>query len=300
MDPAKYEVDSDPLIGKLMDGRYRVVSRIGNGGMGAVYIAEHVTAGKRFAIKVLDPAVAHEPEVVARFELEAKAAAAIGDDHIVKIVELRKLSSGVPYLVMEWLQGQDLEQELRAYQGRFPIARTIAIAVQCCRALGAAHKKGIVHRDVKPENIFLTERRDGKDFVKILDFGISKIVEANSELFGRPLTWTGSAVGSPHYMAPEQLLGDKTLDARADVYSMGVVIFKMLVGRVPFDAANYQSLVMKIINQPPPSMLELRADLPMELQRVVFCAMAKTAKARFASMAEFAKALGDLRLFESQ
>lgn len=294
---AEQDIDADPLIGKVVQGRYRLVSRLGEGGMAVVYVAEHVSVGRRFALKVLDSAQARDTAVVERFHREARAAAAIGDEHIVEIMDMGMMDTGSPYLVMELLEGRDLDKELKSHHGPFPISRAVEIASQCCHALGEAHKRGIVHRDIKPENIFLSQCRTGGDFVKILDFGISKILEAAIDLTGGPLTATGSAVGTPHYMSPEQLHSEKEIDGRSDIYSMGVVLFQMLIGRVPFDAASYPALAMKIVSQPPPSMLELRSDIPLELQQIVHRALAKNAKERFASTAALSEALSSFAGF---
>lgn len=290
-DVTEQDIDSDPLIGKVVQGRYKLISRLGEGGMAVVYVAEHVAIGRRFALKLLDPTLAQDPEAVERFHREARAAAAIDHEHIVKIVDMGKPKSGSPYIVMELLEGRDLDKELMAHQGPFPISRAVKIAMQCCRALGQAHQRGIIHRDIKPENIFLTKHRGSSDFVKILDFGISKTLGAEDDLKSCSLTNAGLAVGTPHYMSPEQLCSEKEIDGRCDIYSMGVVLFQMLIGGVPFDAAGYPSLAMNILNQPPPSMRALRSDIPLELQQIVHRALAKNAKERFASTAELAKAL---------
>jgi serine/threonine protein kinase len=298
-DGSEREVHADPLIGKVIQGRYRLISRLGEGGMAVVYVAEHVSVGRRFALKLLDPAQARDAEAIERFRREARAAAAIGDEHIVEIVDMGVLDIYSPYMVMELLEGRDLDKELKAHQGPFPISRAVEIATQCCHALGEAHKRGIVHRDIKPENIFLTKTSQGRDFVKILDFGVSKILEAAVDLRGQPLTASGFALGTPHYMSPEQLYSEKEIDGRADVYSMGVVLFQMLIGRVPFDAASYPALAMKIVNHPPPSMLELRSDIPVELQHIVFRALAKNPTDRFPSTEELAKALSSFSGYTS-
>ncbi len=281
---------SDDLIGSVVQERYRVLSRIGQGGMGVVYEVEHVLIGRRLALKRLDPLLARNPDVLMRFQREARAAAAIGDEHIVEVSDMGRLQDGSPYIVMELMEGSDLGHELEK-NGPLPISRAVRIAKECCSALGAAHAKGIIHRDVKPDNIFLTTVRDNPDFVKILDFGISKLTEAALGIGDSSMTKTGTAMGTPYYMSPEQVRGERSLDARTDVYAMGVVLFQMLSGRVPFDAASYPALVIKIVSEPPPSLLSLRTDIPASLDQVVQKAMAKEPADRFGSMEEFADAL---------
>jgi serine/threonine-protein kinase len=274
----------------VIQDRYRVISRIGQGGTGVVYMVEHTLVGRRYALKVLDDVMSRKPVVVARFHREARAAAAIGDKHIVEVVDMGNLDAGAPYLVMELLEGRDLGDALKD-GGPMPIVRALDIATQCCEALGEAHKKGIIHRDIKPENIFLTRERDGSEFVKILDFGISKILEAANDLDTGSLTRTGTAIGTPRYMSIEQVDGFSDVDARTDQYSMGVVLFEMLIGRAPFDAPSYGALVRKVASEPPPSLVDLRADVPPALEQVIHRALAKNRNERFASMEELAQAL---------
>jgi serine/threonine protein kinase len=288
------EENIDLVIGTLIQDRYRVISRVGEGGVGVVYMVEHTLVGRRYALKVLRPVLARSPEVIARFHREARAAAAIGDEHIVEIVDMGKLENGSPYLVMELLEGRPLSVELEN-QTPMPIERAVDIATQCCHALNAAHKKGIVHRDIKPENLFLADRHNGSDFIKILDFGISKVQEAANELNGSALTRTGTAMGTPQYMSVEQVNGFSDIDARTDVYAMGVVLFRMLTGRAPFEAPTYAALVTKVVHDPVPSLVELRPELPLELERVVHRALAKNREERFTSMVELAEALAPFR-----
>lgn len=286
--------DLDLVIGTVIQDRYRVISRIGEGGVGVVYMVEHTLVGRRYALKVLRQMLARNPQVIARFHREARAAAAIGDEHIVEIVDMGKLENGSPYLVMELLEGRPLSVELEN-PASMPIERAVDIATQCCHALNAAHKKGIVHRDIKPENLFLADRHDGSDFVKILDFGISKVQEAAGELKSSALTRTGTAMGTPQYMSIEQVNGCSDIDARTDVYAMGVVLFRMLTGRAPFEAPTYAALVTKVVHDPLPSLVELRPELPRELERVVLRALAKNREERFPSMEELAEALAPFR-----
>ena len=216
---------NDPLIGMVLAGRYKVLERIGEGGMGLVYSGLHSLIDKRVAIKVLRDDFSSRPDVVARFRQEAKSASRIGHEHIVDIFDFGETPWGASYFVMEYLEGEDLANVLHRETVVSP-GRTIELARQCCRALGAAHSKGIVHRDMKPENIYLVRRDDHSEFVKIVDFGIAKMSDIETDgAPGRKLTKTGMIFGTPEYMSPEQAAG-KALDHRVDVYAMGVILYE--------------------------------------------------------------------------
>jgi serine/threonine-protein kinase len=260
-------VEPDRLIGTLVSGRYKVLRLLGKGGMGAVYEVEHQLIGRHFALKTLHPEFLRNGEAVTRFHREARAAAAIGDEHIIEVNDMGNLDDGAPFIVLELLHGEDLAHVLKK-TGPMTLGRAIKIARQACSALDKAHQKGIVHRDIKPDNIFILER-NGADFVKLLDFGISKVQESALGLSGGGLTKTGMAVGTPYYMAPEQVTGERSIDARADVYALGAVVFEMLMGRVPFDATTFPGLVLKVMQDPPPPICGFRKDVPPELEAVV-------------------------------
>ncbi len=213
----------DPLVGETLGGRYKILGRVGEGGMGIVYEAEHVIIEKRVALKVLRDDFSQKQDVVERFRQEAKSASRIGHEHIVEIYDFGETPSGQSYFVMEYLEGEDLANVL-AREGTVSADRAVRIAVQCCKALGAAHAKGIVHRDMKPENIFLVHRDDEPDFVKIVDFGIAKMSDLDAGGEGRKLTKTGMIFGTPEYMSPEQAQG-KPPDHRVDIYAMGVILY---------------------------------------------------------------------------
>ncbi|MBN1654054.1 MAG: protein kinase [Deltaproteobacteria bacterium] len=283
-------VNLDLLVGTVIQDRYRFVSRIGKGGTGEVFMVEHTLVGRRYALKVLNEALAKSPTVIARFHREARAAAAVGNAHIVEVVDMGYLDNGLPYLVMELLEGRDLYAEL-SQEGPLSIGRAVDIATQCCEALEAAHKKGIVHRDMKPENVFITKREDETDFIKILDFGISKVLEAAKEPKTDRLTWDGAPMGTPQYMSLEQLNGCGDVDFQTDVYATGVVLFEMLTGHLPFEAPTFAGLVTKIANEAPPSLVKWRPDIPPALEAAIHRSLAKNRQERFSSMAEMAEAI---------
>ncbi|HJL15435.1 MAG TPA: serine/threonine-protein kinase [Sandaracinaceae bacterium LLY-WYZ-13_1] len=279
------EPPADPLVGRVLDGRYRIVERLGEGGMGLVYEATHDVLGKRLAIKVLRSDVVGDREAFARFEREAQAASAIGNEHIVDVRDFGRLEDGGSYVVMELIEGVNLLQELRSAPLAWP--RACRIGRQICEALGAAHERGIVHRDLKPENVLLTARRGEPDFVKIVDFGIAKVTHG-----AKQLTAAGRVVGTPEYMAPEQCAG-RSVDHRADVYAFGVLLYEMTTGVLPFYDDDLAKLVrMQMREKPvPPSKARPSADLPLSFEAVILRCLAKDPDRRFGSMAEVAEAL---------
>ncbi|MBI2894138.1 MAG: serine/threonine protein kinase [Deltaproteobacteria bacterium] len=276
----------DSLVGLTIGDRYEVTRRLGRGGMGIVYEARHVLLGKAVAVKVLKTEHGRDEHALVRFQREAQSAASIGNDHIVDVTDFGATPAGEPYIVMELLDGQDLAH-LLAKTGPLPVGRALGIARQLARALEAAHAKGIIHRDLKSENVFLVDR-DGKDFVKLLDFGISKIHEAGQDPH---LTGTGVLLGTPRYMAPEQAKGEPDLDRRVDVYSLGVILYEMVTGRVPFLGRTSLEIVHKHVNVLPEPPRMLRPDLPEEVERVILHALEKDRDARPSSAAELLAAL---------
>ncbi len=281
-DGADTEPVVDPLIGSMLLGRYRITAQIGQGGMGAVYEAEHTLIGKRVAVKVLLDHYARKDAVVARLEQEARLASSIGHEHIVDITDFGETSDGRRFVVMEYLDGESLGARLRR-EGPLPEQRAIFIAHQAAGALSAAHAKGILHRDIKPENIFLLRRKDN-DFVKVVDFGISKSLHTGSGEASTPrLTQTGMVLGTPLYMSPEQARGEEDLDQRIDVYALGVILYEMVTGQVPFQGSNSLSIIARVINEEPRTPRELRPDLSRELEAVILHAMAKDRSARYPS-----------------
>jgi len=284
--------DHDPLIGTTLSGRYRVIRKIGEGGMGIVYEAEHVLIEKRVGLKVLREDFSSRSDVVERFRQEAKSASRIGHEHIIDISDFGITQAGANFFVMELLHGRDLAEELEKI-GPLSARRTVDIALQCAEALGAAHKKGIVHRDMKPENIFLIERKNGEDFVKIVDFGIAKMsdVEAPGQP-GRKLTKTGMIFGTPEYMSPEQAAG-KPLDHRVDIYALGIIMYELLTGRVPFQGDTFMGILTQHMFEqvPPIKVANPRSNAPSEVERIVFRAVSKDANERQQTMEELAAEL---------
>lgn len=278
----------DPLIGKTIGGRYFIRRQIARGGMGAVYEAEHVGLDKRVAVKFILDRFGDDREALHRFHREARAASRVGHQNIIDITDIGETEDGKPFLVMEYLEGSDLGEVLHA-TGKMDAARAVHIVGQVLRGLAAAHAEGIIHRDMKPANVFLTERGGASDFVKIMDFGISKVVAARDARVR--LTETGVAMGTPIYMAPEQAEARQDIDHRVDVYAVGVMLYEMLGGAPPFNAGSYVALVQLHVAAAPPPLAARRPDLPRELVRAVHRALEKDPDKRFQDALEFAAAL---------
>ncbi|HJL19171.1 MAG TPA: serine/threonine-protein kinase, partial [Sandaracinaceae bacterium LLY-WYZ-13_1] len=282
----------DPMVDTVLSERYRIIRQIGEGGMGLVYEAEHVAIEKRVALKILRDDFSSRPEVVERFKQEAKSASKIGNDHIVDISDFGVTPSGASYFVMELLEGEDLANVL-SREGHLPIARAADVILQCCKALGAAHAKGIVHRDMKPENIFLTERDGRTDFVKLVDFGIAKMSDIETPgAPGRKLTKTGMIFGTPEYMSPEQAAG-KELDHRVDIYALAVIMFEMITGRVPFVGDTFMGILTQHMFEDPPALVDVNphVDVPAPVADFIYRGLSKEADARYQTCAEMAEAL---------
>ncbi len=261
-------------LGTVIAGSYRVDEFLGRGAIGAVFGGMHLRLERRVAIKFVDPTLVDDQEIRARFKREAKICAQIGSSHAVEVFDYGVGDDGAPYLVMERLVGEDLHQKL-VRDGPLPVDRALRIAKQVCRALGAAHSNGIVHRDLKPENVFLVDRDGEKEFVKVVDFGLSTFVQSDDTR----LTRAGQSVGTPLYMAPEQA-GAHAFDARVDVYSLGVLIFEMTTGRLPFEANTLQALLVALATQPPRSIRQYNPRLPIELDDLVLRFIARDPRVR--------------------
>ena len=280
------------LVGQVLADRYHIMKKLGEGGMGQVYLAEHVKMGRRSAIKVMNPSMVHDPEAVARFNREAANASRISDSHVCAIYDFGETADGLIYLAMEFVEGEPLT-ELLTREGALPVARAADICIQVAAALQAAHDLGIVHRDLKPDNIMLTRSRDGADAVKVVDFGLAKAV--GGEGGGQKVTRTGLVVGTPEFLSPEQLSGDK-LDGRSDVYSLGLVLFNMLTGTLPFPADSVQEAMIKRLTDEPAELIEVRPDLhfPPGLQQTLDTALARSPVDRYQSAAKFAHDLASI------
>lgn len=286
----------DPLINQVVSGRYRVIKPLGEGGMGQVYLALHEAIEKKIALKVLRPEYSAKEDIVTRFQQEAISASRIKHPNVLDVFDFGTLDNGCAYLAMEFLSGNDIADEL-THRGYLETSRAIRILLQVCKALAAAHKAGVVHRDMKPDNIFLVKTEDGDEIVKIVDFGIAQLrstneEEAKTEKTRRRLTKTGMIFGTPEYMAPEQAAGKKA-DQRVDVYACGIILFEMLTGAVPFTGDSFMAVLAAHLNDPAPSMLTYRPDLMIsqELHQVVSRALEKSPNDRFQSMGEFMAAV---------
>ncbi len=281
------------LSGNLLLDRYRLLRKLGEGGMGTVYLAEHVTIKKRCAIKLLNPEYAHKQDLVERFLQEARAASMIAHENVVEITDFGAAHGSV-FFVMEMLIGEDLSETIRR-DAPLPWSRVAPIALQICRALAAAHNKGIVHRDMKPENCFRVERHGNSDFIKVLDFGIAKVTSGDPEGTGPRLTSTGMIFGTPTYMSPEQAQG-QSVDLRSDIYALGVILYELLTGKVPFSADNFMGILTKHMFDEPmaPSEAAPHADISPEVEAIVLKALQKDRAYRFQSMEELSSAILDV------
>jgi serine/threonine-protein kinase len=283
---------SRDLAGAMIAGKYLVKRRIGEGGMGAVYEAEHVEIGKRVAVKVIEHEHARSAELAARFRREARAASAVESEHIVQVFDVGQDPEVGLYMVMELLAGEDLSSRLEAHGGKLPVEDAASIVVQTARALAKAHGAGVVHRDLKPANLFLTTREDGTTCVKVLDFGVSKLLREEEGTGPSPLvTREGAVMGTPMYMSPEQAQGMK-VDARTDVWSLGAVLYEALAGRTAFSHRDtYEQMIVQIVTGRPPPLAEVAPWVPAEIARVVERALTHDLDARLADAATFAREL---------
>ena len=276
-------------VGDVLLGKYAVERELGRGGMGFVVAARHVELGELVAIKMVLPQHATNEEIVRRFLREAKAAARIRSEHVVRVSDVGRLPSGEPYMVMEMLEGDDLERYLDA-QGPLPVADAVDFVMQGLEALAEAHKSGIVHRDLKPANLFVTRRRNGTACVKVLDFGISKLTGGDATA-GPAMTQTQGILGSPLFMSPEQLESAREVDHRTDIWALGVILYQLLVKRFPFDGDSLPQLVLRVMTAKPEPMVTSRPELPPALDAVVGRCLAKGREDRYPDVASLARDL---------
>jgi len=283
-------VPSELRPGVVFDGRYEIEHVLGQGGMGVVVRARHVHLDEPVAIKVLLPEYASDEGLVGRFLREGRAATKIRDDHVCRVIDVARADSGLPYMVLELLVGEDLGH-LVDRSGPLPVDRAVDYVLQSCEALTRAHALGIVHRDIKPENMFLTRTAAGDPLVKILDFGISKMCDPEGEAKGGVVTTAKAVLGSPCYMAPEQMRSARDVDARADVWSLGAVLFHLIAGRPPFSEDSLPELFAAVLGTPAPRLSALRAEVPASLCDVVDRCLVKDPAARCPTVAELARAI---------
>lgn len=268
-------------VGDLIDGKYRLTGCLGEGGMGKVFEAVHEDIGKRVALKFLLAEYITDQKAVSRLQREARTAAAAGHHGIVDIHDIGVAEDGSPYLVMELLHGQSLG-DLLERSGALDISTSAYVVCHVLSALSAAHGAGIVHRDLKPDNIFLIETGAAVFDVKLLDFGISRITGESVTLDqSMRLTRTGTIVGTPLYMSPEQAKGRRDLDHRIDVYATGVILYECVTGALPFEADNYNALIAKVITEDPPDPTLMRPDLPSALEKIILRALSKERDKRY-------------------
>jgi eukaryotic-like serine/threonine-protein kinase len=274
-----------PTSGDVIAGKYRIVRVVGEGGMGIVYEARHARLGHRVAIKVLREKERQVDEFVQRFEREARAAARLKSPNTMRVHDVDQLDDGTPLMVMEFLEGVDLDTEL-ASRGRLPVEEAVGYVLQACSAVAEAHTFGIVHRDLKPHNLFLTGE-DAIRHVKLLDFGISKMHEEGET----SVTLTRSSLGTPLYMSPEQIRSARSADARADIWSLGVILYELLTGKPPFDGEGPSGVIAAITADPPVPPNELRPEIGRGVSAAVLTALQKSPNRRFQTVADFADAL---------
>jgi serine/threonine-protein kinase len=276
--------------GEILAHKYRVDRVLGAGAMGVVVAAHHLGLDTKVAIKLLQSQLLDNEEAVARFAREARAAAKITNEHVTRVLDVGVLETGAPFMVMEFLQGADLHKWLERH-GPLPIEQAVDFVLQASEAIAEAHQLGIVHRDLKPSNLFCVSRPDGTLSVKVLDFGISKVSTRSGGGSSVSMTRTATVIGTPLYMSPEQMESSRGVDARADVWALGVILFELLAGNSPFHADSLPEVCLKIATRQPPPLRDLRADVPKEVEAAILRCLEKDREKRWQSVADFCAAI---------
>jgi serine/threonine protein kinase len=276
--------------GDILAGKYRVDRVLGAGGMGVVVAAHHLGLDNKVAIKFLLPEMLGQGDAVARFAREAKAAVKISNEHVARVLDVGALESGAPYMVMEYLDGSDLHQLLERH-GAMPIAQAVDFLLQACEAIAEAHGLGIVHRDLKPANLFCIRKADGTLCIKVLDFGISKMTSVGMSGSNVSMTRTTAMMGTPLYMSPEQMESSRSVDLRSDIWALGIILFELLTGRLPFDGETLPEVCIKIATQPPPPIRTVRPEVSPALEAALLRCLEKDRGRRFQNVAELSAAL---------
>jgi serine/threonine-protein kinase len=277
-------------VGEVLAGRFRIERVLGEGGMGIVLLAHHLHLDQPVAIKLLSARMDWSEDTLTRFMREARAASKIKSEQVVRVFDVATLEDGSPYIVMEYLEGLDLQRELEA-RGAMTIENAVDCILQACVALAEAHKLGIVHRDLKPGNLFLTHRADGSRLVKVLDFGISKVTSRDEPQEESRITRYSSQLGSPMYMSPEQMRVARDASERTDVWALGIILYQLLTGGFPFPADTVAHICAKVLDEPPEPLVGKAPGLGPEIQAVVFRCLEKEPEKRFGSVGELAEAL---------
>jgi len=282
-----------PPVGAVVCAKYRIERMIGRGGMGTVMLAHHLRLDEDVALKFLNPQAMKKPDVVARFEREARAVVKLKSPHVTRVLDVEVAENGTPFIVMEYLEGQTLAGLVRG-GAALPVELAVEYMLQACEAVAEAHAMGIVHRDLKPGNLFLTTGVDGSAVVKVLDFGVSKFGNLDKTSGAEIETLPDAVVGSPPYMSPEQLRSSKQVDARTDIWALGVVLFEIVTGRMPFAADNLHEHYTKLMLEDPPMPTQVRADLPAKLDAIVGKCLQREPQDRYANVGELARDLAGL------
>src|SRR5579863_4287317 len=285
--------------GETLAGKYRVEKVLGVGGMGVVVAAHHIQLDEKVAIKFLLPAMLGNREVVGRFAREARAAVKIKSEHVVRVSDVSTLENGAPYMVMEFLEGGDLADRIQR-QGPLPIEQAVDFVLQACVGVASAHGIGIVQRDLKPANLFCLRGNDGQFIIKVLDFGISKVTNPSASHAGGSMTQTASVMGSPFYMSPEQMQSAKEVDARTDIWALGIVVYELLTGSTPFVGESYAQIAIRVATASFAPVRSFRSDVPAGLEAVILKCLEKDKGRRYGNVAELALALADFGTKQSR